>query len=202
MMQQQEEEEEEEEDEEEEDDVDETLRLQGMTSGLKGVDRIFQKWIRLQVDHWTALTVLSKFSLQSTIQDINISLVNVKHPRVISACEMEDWKDIIKEVAIQKVTGNLDFDPIRAIDHLTEQINAKAHLGGIFAAFAKAVVEFFGNIHCEAALALLTIETEVQSYLSRYFVELTCCTKVRDHCSVKTLLSRLLGLIEIYERAS
>lgn len=143
----------------------------GELSSYDDLAHTFQGWVRLQVAHWAALTTISSFARNSKagLANPKISLLNMKHDT--SLCTMEDWEVTIKNLALEHVPSESQpeashvpadaepkFDAQAAIAHirkLVEEANQKAGALGIFRAFGQARVLFYGNMHCEAVLAIV-----------------------------------------------
>lgn len=118
------------------------------------LDKLFLRWMQLQVAHRIGQDILSPLrGASETLQKVKISVVTVKHPQD-QDCEMEPWVELLRKLHFSD-----KFDVEGAIDAIKEAIKDKKYTDSIFKKFQKSpdfnLTEFSGNLHCEVLLALL-----------------------------------------------
>jgi hypothetical protein len=181
-----------------------------------------ERWIHLQVSHWTALQTISLWSTSAALPSVKIHLLAVKTTHAND--QMDPWENVIRKLAIAAAQPHLgpistSFDAQFTIDFLKQKINEYATGTGrdslIFKAFAPKMEtpdeynpEFYGDIHCETALASLMTcidhgtdpSTEANIRLLEVLIcvivisiDLTRCTGIPTYShNVQPLLSSLL----------
>ena len=153
-------------DDDEDDDMAEDVERGGPDYARPGAAYKFRRWIQLLVGHWAALDILSKFK---GMEGAHFDLIHVR--RILERGEMASWDATIRRIASLSAAAEPpnSFDAQRAIDSFTRIIEDPSFDADIVKAFRKQTgtqalpphqVKFNGNIHCEAALALLVEQSE------------------------------------------
>jgi hypothetical protein len=120
-----------------ENDEDETIESYGddyefcAMRGASKLAQMFERWMRLHVDHWAALQTVSsttgshsattsRHSVAIVAPNVHISLITVKHPRQYNG-EMERWETTIRKLAASPVAQNTagPHQPSRNNDQFT-----------------------------------------------------------------------------------
>jgi hypothetical protein len=140
-------------------DVDEDLRYLMGNDRFPPIDSTLLKWIRLQVSYFEAIHQLSHHCrrLENQVPDVQISLLAVKTPFV----RMEPW-----ELTLQKLVVSPSSDQLTSASPFDADA-AVVLIKGIRHSSAKTERDpgsslgklphnpFYGNVHCDAALASL-----------------------------------------------
>jgi hypothetical protein len=127
---------------------------------------MFQRWLRLLVNHWAALDIISAHASKSSY-DIKLRLITAKHPDTYSdqGMKMNPWRDTIR-----RLTGYFEAYPqsleppnvfnaevtISVLEKYLEDNKTPHH--PIITAFNYEPGnpnKFVGNYHCEALLAAI-----------------------------------------------
>jgi hypothetical protein len=124
----------------------------------KGLALIFQRWMRLQVIPFAATDILSAFSRRNDGNDkptplVEISLFAVRRPGSTPI----SWRSMVESLTGDSESNQPSsaFHAAAAIDVIEYHIKTSKDSRSIFKAFQSEDVRFYGNIHCEAALASL-----------------------------------------------
>jgi hypothetical protein len=126
---------------------------------------MFQRWLRLLVNHWAALDIISAHGSKSS-HDIQIKLVTAKHPDTYAnqGMAMNPWRDTIRRLAayLKSQPDSLEpgnqFDAELCISLLERYLKDKTPYHSLMKAFnyePDNPNKFSGTYHCEAILAAI-----------------------------------------------
>ena len=168
---------------------DESLSLlNGFSQGE--IAKVFKKWIRLQVAHWTLLQILSTFvsNPKLVIRDVDIFLLILRHPAVShSEMEIDGWHSTVKSLPTTAFNTQATITCIRETLDNTECQFLPIRSQSIFWAYQRPedIIPFSGNLHCESILVWLV------EYADKLPLDnnLRAVLKVRSpHCIVHQLI--------------
>jgi hypothetical protein len=132
---------------------------------VAGKALMFQRWLRLLVNHWGALDVISAHGSKSS-HDIHIKLVHARHPDTYAdqGMTMNPWRDTIRRLATYLETHPQSLDPEKKFDAelcistLERYLKDKIPYHSLMKAFnwePENPNKFSGTYHCEAVLAAI-----------------------------------------------
>ena len=126
---------------------------------------MFQRWLRLLVNHWAALDIISAHGSKSS-HDIQVKLVTAKHPDTYAdkGMAMNPWRDTIRRLAAyleshpESLEPETQFDAELCISLLEKYLKDKTPYHSLMTAFnydRDDPNKFPGTYHCEAILAAI-----------------------------------------------
>ena len=137
-----------------------------LLSADKNFAKVYQDWIRLQVDRWQAPRKITSFVRRVAKQGtIDLNLLAVRHPEPMAIHEaMEPWENTITDLYARirdKPKGQKAEDVIRVLNDIVDKprwygMNEVPH--SIFRKFDRKRAkngQFQATVHCEAVLAAL-----------------------------------------------
>jgi hypothetical protein len=79
---------------------------------MTGMGLLFQRWLRLLVNHWAALDIISSHASKSS-HDIRIKLITARHPDTYAdqGMKMNHWQDTIRRLSTYVTSHPQSSDP-------------------------------------------------------------------------------------------
>ena len=132
---------------------------------MAGKALMFQRWLRLLVNHWAALDIISAHGSKSS-HDIQIKLITARHPDTYAdqGMKMNPWRDTIRWLAAylecypNALAPGTKFDADACISMLEKYLEHKTPHHTLINAFnyePENPNNLSGTYHCEAVLAVI-----------------------------------------------
>jgi hypothetical protein len=132
---------------------------------MAGKALMFQRWLRLLVNHWAALDIISVHGSKSS-HDIQIKLITARHPDTYAdqGMKMNPWRDTIRRLAAylecypNALAPGTKFDADACISMIEKYLEHNTPHHTLINAFnyePENPNKFSGTYHCEAVLAAI-----------------------------------------------
>jgi hypothetical protein len=167
---------------------------------MTGMGLLFQRWLRLLVNHWAALDIISSHASKSS-HDIRIRLITARHPDTYAdqGMKMNHWQDTIRRLSTYVTSHPQSLDPadtfnaevcISMLETHLKDPKAPRHAHKTALNYEpENPNKFTGNYHCEALLAaIIHSGVHAPEESERFLGEVCRCLLTKSHTTAVDLI--------------